>query len=291
MELNTETIKRLAIFQRNEINGHHIYKRIAGRLQDAENRAVIEKLSADEIGHYQTWKRYTHQDIKPDWMLIWFYVLISRLFGFTFGIKLMEIAEEQAQVAYGEIMDEIPEAAAILADEEEHEEKLLGMLDEQGLRYVGSIVLGMNDALVELTGVLAGLTLAFQNTQLIALSGLITGISASVSMAASEYLSTRTEGSGERHPVRAAIYTGIAYILTVALLISPYLLLENYYVCLAISLALGVIIIAVFNYYLSVAKGEHFRTRFLEMAGLSLGVAAFSFLVGFLIRQWLGVEL
>ncbi len=290
MELSTETIKHLADLQRNEINGHHIYKSIAARLRDAENRAVIEKLSADEIGHYEVWKRYTRRDIKPDWILIWFYVLISRLFGFTFGIKLMEIAEEQAQVAYSGIIDQIPEAAAILADEEEHEEKLLGMLDEQGLRYVGSIVLGMNDALVELTGVLAGLTLAFQNTQLIALSGLITGISASVSMAASEYLSTRTEG-GDRHPVRAAIYTGIAYILTIALLILPYLFLEDYYLCLVISLTVAVLIIAVFNYYLSVAKGENFRVRFLEMAGLSLGVAAFSFAIGFVIRQWLDVEI
>ena len=158
------------------------------------------------------------------------------------------------------------------------------MLDEERLRYVGSVVLGLNDALVELTGALAGLTLAFQNTRLIALSGLITGISASVSMAASEYLSTRTEKT-EKNPIRAAVYTGIAYVITVALLILPYLLLQNYLVCLAITLATAVLIIAVFNYYISVARGESFRRRFLEMAGVSLAVASLSFVVGFLIRQ------
>jgi VIT1/CCC1 family predicted Fe2+/Mn2+ transporter len=97
------------------------------------------------------------------------------------------------------------------------------LLDEELLRYAGSIVLGLNDALVELTGALAGFTLALQNTRLIALTGLITGVAAALSMAASEYLSTRSEGGG-RSPLRASLYTGTAYIITVFLLILPYLL-------------------------------------------------------------------
>ena len=91
--------------------------------------------------------------------------------------------------------------------------QLLSMLDEEALKYMGSVVLGLNDALVELTGALAGLTFAFQNTKLIALTGLITGISASLSMAASEYLSSRADG--EENAGRSALYTGIAYIITV----------------------------------------------------------------------------
>ena len=41
-----------------------------------------------------------------------------------------------------------------------NESALLQLLDEEKLRYTGSIVLGLNDVLVELTGALAGLTLA-----------------------------------------------------------------------------------------------------------------------------------
>lgn len=193
------------------------------------------------------------------------------------------------RLLYAEVSGSIPEIVTILADEELHEEELLEMLDEERLHYIGSVVLGLNDALVELTGALAGLTLAFQDTQLIALSGLITGISASVSMAASEYLSTRAENT-KKQPVRAAIYTGIAYILTIALLIMPFLLLKNYLLCLAVTLILDVMIIAVFNYYVSVAKGENLRRRFTEMTGVSLGVALLSFWVGFIVRQWLGVD-
>ncbi|HEY2980774.1 MAG TPA: hypothetical protein VGJ22_06305, partial [Anaerolineales bacterium] len=128
-----------------------------------------------------------------------------------------------------------------------------------------------------------------QNTKLIALSGLITGIAAAMSMAASEYLSTRSEDAGKR-PGRAAIYTGIAYIMTVGLLILPYLIFESYYFDLAWALVTALIIIAAFNYYISVSKDEPFRPRFLEMAGLSFGVAAFSFVIGYLIRIWLGIK-
>jgi VIT1/CCC1 family predicted Fe2+/Mn2+ transporter len=202
----------------------------------------------------------------------------------------MERGEEEAQKNYASIAAIIPDAARLQHEEDEHEQKLIGMLSEERLEYAGSVVLGLNDALVELTGALAGLTLALQNVKLIALSGLITGIAAAMSMAASEYLSTRSEKTA-KNPVRAAVYTGIAYIFTVILLILPYLLFENYFFDLAWSLTTAVLIIAAFNFYISVAKDEPFRERFLEMAGLSLGVATFSFVIGYLIRLWLGIEI
>jgi len=289
MDLSPSLLNKISLLQSIEITGHHVYQRIARFLPDEKNRTAIEQLAADELGHYHVLKRYTRRDIAPNWLAVWFYVLVARLLGFTFGIKLLEKGEERSQIVYTEVARSLPEMTSILADEEAHEEELLGMLDEERLRYIGSVVLGLNDALVELTGALAGLTLALQNTQLIALSGLITGISASVSMAASEFLSTRAEDT-TKQPLRAAIYTGIAYILTVALLIIPYLILDNYLLCLAISLIIAVMIIAVFNYYISVAKGENFRRRFTEMTSVSLGVALFSFVIGFIIRHWLGVD-
>jgi vacuolar iron transporter family protein len=290
MAIPEELRPLLLAFQRNEITEYHIYKRLAGKVKPAENAAILGQIAEDELRHYHRWKEYSHQEVRPDWWMVWKYYLISRLFGFTFGIKLMERGEEAAQANYAPLVAAIPEAADILHEEEVHEEKLLAMLDEERLRYASSVVLGLNDALVELTGALAGLTLALQNVKLIALSGLITGIAAAMSMAASEYLATRSEDT-EKHPVRAAVYTGIAYIFTVAVLILPYLILESYFVSLALALTAAILIIATFNYYISVAKDEPFRERFLEMAGLSFGVAAFSFVVGYFIRIWLGVEI
>lgn len=289
MQLSESVREQVLNFQRTEITEYHIYKRLAKKVNSPENAKIIEQIAEDELRHYNGWKKYTNQDVEPRWFYVWFYYLISIMFGFTFGIKLMEQGEEAAQKNYASVSKDIPEAEKFQHEEDVHEEHLINMLDEERLRYAGSIVLGLNDALVELTGALAGLTLALQDVKLIALSGLITGIAASMSMAASEYLSTRSEDTS-KHPVRAAIYTGIAYIITVALLVTPYLLFDNYILDLIITLSIAVVIIAVFNYYISVAKGESFRARFLEMAGLSLSVAAISFVIGYFIRQWLGIE-
>lgn len=289
MEISPELRQHVLAFQRNEITEYHIYSRLAKAIKDPQNGQILEKIARDELGHYHLWKRYTQAEVKPDQGKVWFYYLVSRIFGYTFGIKLMEQGEERAQQNYQLLEGKIEDIDQFLKDENEHEEALIGLLDEESLRYAGSIVLGLNDALVELTGALAGLTLALQNTQLIALSGLITGIAAALSMAASEYLSTRSEET-EKHPLKASIYTGVAYIITVIILILPYLILGNYYLCLAVALISAVLIIAIFNYYISVAKDAPFRRRFFEMAFLSLGVAALSFVLGYFIRSALGVE-
>jgi VIT1/CCC1 family predicted Fe2+/Mn2+ transporter len=289
MDLTNELRSRLLGFQKNEITEYHIYKRLARKIKSPENSKILADIAEDELRHYNEWKEFTHSDVKPNWLQIWFYYLISRFLGFTFGLKLMERGEEGAQEVYGEVARLIPEAQSIIKDENIHEEALLGMLDEELLQYTGSMVLGLNDALVELTGALAGFTLALQDTGLIALTGSITGVAASLSMAASEYLATKSEESG-KDPIRASVYTGIAYILTVIVLIFPYLLFSNIYICLGLTLVLAIMIIAFFNYYISVAKDEPFKNRFFEMAGLSMGVAVFSFLIGFVLRAFLGVD-
>ena len=290
MSISDEIRRKLLAYQGNEITEYHIYKKLAQTIKSPENRQVLEKIAGDELRHYHEWREYTQQDVKPNRFQIWKYYLISRILGFTFGIKLMERGEESAQENYGQLQEAIPEAKVIAHDENVHEDALIEMLDEERLRYVGSIVLGLNDALVELTGALAGLTLALQNTRLIALTGSITGIAAALSMGASEYLSTRSEET-TKNPVRASIYTGVAYIVTVLVLILPYLVLDNFYVCLACTLITAVLIIGFFNYYIAVAKDEPFKERFLEMAGLSLGVAAFSFFVGFILRTFFSVDI
>jgi vacuolar iron transporter family protein len=188
------------------------------------------------------------------------------------------------------IAQEVPAAAQIKTEEEGHEKKLIGLIDEERLQYIGSVVLGLNDALVELTGTLAGLTFALQNAKLVGVAGLITGIAASLSMAASEYLSTKAE-AGAKQPLKASIYTGIAYVIAVTILILPFLLLGNPFISLLCALAGGILVIFCFTYYYAVVRGVSFRRRFLEMVSVSLGVAGLSFLIGLLVRQFLGVNI
>jgi VIT1/CCC1 family predicted Fe2+/Mn2+ transporter len=288
MEISPDIRQELLQAQKTEITEHLVYLNIAKHIKDENNRKIVEKIGADEKRHYEIWKGYTGKEVRPNRFMVILYTIITRIFGLTFGLKLMERGEERAQVNYELIVEEIPEAREVIHDEDTHEDELLNMLDEEALVYAGSVVLGLNDALVELTGALAGLTLAFRNVNTIALSGLVTGIAASLSMAASEYLSTGSEET-DKNPIRAAIYTGIAYVATVAMLILPFLILNNAYVALAISVTTSVAIIALFNFYISVAKDLPFAHRFFEMAGLSLGVATFSFLVGYVLSNVFGV--
>ena len=288
IELTPDQLENVKQFQKNEITEYHIYKKLTRRIK-GDNTQILSDIAEDELRHYHFWKDYTGEEIKPNkWKVFKFY-WITRLFGLTFGIKLMENGEAGAQEKYNEAKNYIPEAKSIVEDEDAHENELINMIREKQLDYVGSIVLGLNDALVELTGALAGLTLAFQNTRLIAIAGLITGIAASFSMGASEYLSNKSEGNEER-ALPSSFYTGIAYIITVFLLILPYLLLDNYFVCLALTLVIAILIILFFNYYISVAKELNFKKRFTEMAILSLGVAALTFGISYFVRMFFGVE-
>ncbi|MGE5894484.1 MAG: VIT1/CCC1 transporter family protein [bacterium] len=283
-----ETQAALIAAQRNEITEHLLYLKLADSIRHDVNSGVLRRIADDELGHYTFWKKHTGRDAKPKrWKFIWYY-WISRVFGLTFGIKLMEKGEEKAQVTYGKLSHRIPDIRQIVDDEDRHEHELLGLIDEERLKYIGSIVLGLNDALVELMGMLAGLTFALRNTRLVAVAGLITGISAAFSMASSEYLSTRSEGG--RNPFRSSLYTWVAYIATVILLIFPYLFFSHEFICLGVTILNALLIILVFTFYIAVAKDLPFRKRFLEMAGVSLGVAALSFGIGSLVRIFLGVN-
>lgn len=289
--LSEQTLAVITALQQNEVTERQIYLNLSQRIKKESDRATLRRIAGEEAKHAETWRRYTNKKLRPQWIKVWFYTLVSIILGYTFTIKIMEKGEKVAQRNYGQLIMEVPEAAQILREEEEHEEALIAMLDEDRLQYVGSMVLGLNDALVELTGTLAGLSFALQNNRLVALSGLITGISATLSMASSEYLSARSEGSTDAY--KSALYTGVMYIFAVVCLVLPYLLYpaDQYLAALLTMLAIVVVIILAFTYYISVAKDLPFKKRFTEMATISLSVAVLSFLVGFLVKHFLGIDI
>ena len=277
--------------QQSELNESVIYENIAKFVKGEENRQTLQRLAREEAAHYQIWKGYSNEEMKPQKLKIFWYTLLARVLGFTFAVKLMEKGEGNAQIEYRLLASEVEESVFIREQEEEHEQALLAMLDEERLQYVGSMVLGLNDALVELTGSLAGFAFALQNTRLIALSGLIVGISATFSMASSEFLAARSEGRTDA--LKSCTYTGTAYLITVVLLILPYLLFgeTQFLPALICMLLIVVAIIAGFTFYTSVAQDQPFKSRFGEMAIISISVAVLSFVVGVLAKRFLGVDL
>jgi len=274
-------MRTLIKVQRLEKSCEEIYRYLSKRIKNKTNAKVLAEIAGDELEHYEQIKEHTKVDAKPYFFLKWRFRILSMILGITFGIKMVEKLEIKAIQELNKL--ESDSFQVITEETEAHEQELLDIIDEEKLNYLGSIVLGLNDALVELSGALAGFTFAFAETRLIAVTGLITGISAALSMASSEYLSARTEGKEDG--IKSSIYTGLAYIVTVILLITPYLILSNPYIALAITLSIALLIIAGFSYYMSVVQEFKFITRFAEMAIISLGVAVISFLIGLLVNS------
>lgn len=290
-KLSEAVYRRILRFQQDEKTDSLLYEHIAKRQKNPAHRETLMEIARAEQAHYATWKQYTGRDVPPKRLKLAFFKVASLILGYTFTIKFMERGEEAGAEELRAIEAEIPAARAIAQQEEEHEGRLMAMMDEERLHYVGAMVLGLNDALVELTGTIAGLSFALMNTRLVALSAIITGISATLSMAASNYLAERASGNAQA--LKSSVYTGVAYLIAVAVMVTPYLLLPNelYLVALGIMLASVVLIILVFTYYLSVAQDLPFLRRFGEMALISLGVAAISFGIGLAAKALLGIDL
>ena len=159
-QLSPKALAVVKTMQQNELNESIIYENISKFVKGEENRETLRRLAHEEAAHYQIWKGYTNEEMKPQKLKIFWYTLMARILGFTFAVKLMERGEGNAQIEYKLLASEAEESVFIREQEEEHEHALLAMLDEERLQYVGSMVLGLNDALVELTGSLAGFAFA-----------------------------------------------------------------------------------------------------------------------------------
>ena len=284
--------KRILAHQRNEITEFYIYHQLAKLSQNPHNKVVLKQIGDEEKKHYAFWQNITKQEIKTNRLKIKWFVFLAKVFGLAFALRLLEKGERSISKLYQKLEETYPGIKEIKEDEDKHESKLIAILNDTRLNYAGAIVLGLNDALVEFTGTIAGLTFAFANNQLIAMTGLIMGIAASLSMAASGYLASKEEEYNEDvDPVTSAIYTGMAYIITVALLVFPYFIFEDPYHALWLMLIITILIIASYTYYISIAKALSFWKRFLEMAAISIGVAIISFGIGILVKNYFGIDI
>ena len=289
-DYSAATRKLMLQFQKDELTSAIIYGHFAKRIKDPHNRKVMEKIARDEASHAQIWQQYTGQKVCPNYLKVWWYVLLTYVLGYTFVVKLLELGEYDGIKGLEQLLCEVDEVKHIIEQEKEHEKSLIEMLDEERLNYVGAMVLGLNDALVELTGTIAGLTFVLMNTSLIAMAGIITGIAATLSMAASNYLAERADGNPKA--LIASIYTGVAYLVTVVCLVLPYLVFPQTMFISALFCMIGIVVflVFVFNYYIATVKSEPFWPKFIEMAVISLSVALISFLIGLLAKLCFGID-
>lgn len=154
--------------------------------------------------------------------------------------------------------------------------------------YAGATVLGMHDALVSLTGLIAGLTFALADRYTIILTSIIASITASLSMGASNYLAMRA--NGVPHPITAALYTGTAYTVTCVALIMPFFILSDIFTAMWLSMLIAIIIIFLFNFILGRIQHRPFIKNFIEMLVVCTIVSVVAFGIGWCANVFLGIN-
>lgn len=284
--MDNKTKKQFLKFQQEEMDGYEIYLNLGKRTKNPENGKILVEMGHVELSHATYIKKYTGLNISPNKKRVLFYRVTAWIFGITFVLKMLERNERLTSTIY----KKYPELIIFSKEEDEHEDQLIRLVNESRLKYIGSIVLGLNDALVEFTGALAGFTLALSNSKLIALTASITAIAGALSMGASEYMSNKTEGNNMSQAVASALYTGLAFIITVIALISPFAFIATPIYALVLTLIIAILIIALFNFYYTVVCDKSFHKRFAEMAIISFSIAAISFSLGYLLKIFTGIS-
>lgn len=288
--MDQKTLNLIEYHYDKEATDEHLYRALARHVSQEHNKKILENIAEDEKAHKEIWGNYFARPPKIKRFKVCFMGVLSRIFGLVFVINLMEKGEADAVRQYKELGESVPVALKVLEDESRHEAKLVAMIEEEKLSYISSMVLGLNDALVELTGALAGFTLALNDNTMIGLAGFITGVAATLSMAASEYLARKAD-PGEKHPMKAAGYTGVAYLFTVVFLLVPYALCPTPLTALGLCLFNATLIILGFTYFVSIVRKTSFLRGFREMMTISASVALIAFLIGWAARTWLNLDL
>lgn len=278
-------------YAREELFNVHLYTWLARTVHNPTLKPILEKFAAQEKAHYDFWKRWVSEEVRyPTWWLWWYKVLI-RLLGISFILRLLERREHQTIAEYRQVAPTLPpqEQTTLLAlveEEEKHEAEFLEAIraEEPRIQYLGFIVLGLSDAIIEITGVHAGFLGASHRPLTAGIAGLIVGFAASISMASAAYLQAKQNPAVSA--VRSAVYTGISYVIAVVLMALPYFALASMAGAFWTSVILAVGMILSFVYYSAVVFERSFRQEALESVGVLGATAILSYGFGEVLRYF-----
>ncbi len=278
---------------RDEYTDGAVYQALSHRERNQAFKKALEDLARAERSHYEFWKKYAPDTtVKVNRLKVYFTVLLRLTLGLTFTMKFLERHEDAVHQRYRQIAQTIPAAdkarfEAMMEDEEHQESYLMGEIHEGRVKYMSFIVLGLADAVVEISGIHAGSLGIYNRTELAGLAGVVAGMAASIAMASAAYAQAKQgfEGSAKW----SAIYTGVSYMFTAIFLALPYFLTGSMITALGISLVVGVALVAAMTYYDTVISARKFKRQFGEIAGIILAATVALYIAGTLIRQLLGI--
>lgn len=288
------TRKEVIGFCEDEYRDHLVYRYLAFRETDSERKEILEQLSQQEEQHYQFWKDFLGGYKPRTYRFLQVFVLLLRyLFGLTFTVKFMERHEKQMIEIYRRIRPQFSGEAGVqldqmIADEEKHESFFIGQINEGVVKYLGFIVLGLADAIIEITGVHAGFLGVTNSTTMAGVAGLIVGFAAAISMATAAYLQAKQDV--ERNSLISALTTGVSYILAVVSLAIPYFLIDHMLLAFIASLAMAILLTAYFTFFTAVIFERNFGKEFLESTLLTLGTALATYIFGNFLARIFGIQ-
>jgi len=210
-------------FAEHQYRDYCVYKALAQGEPDADFRAMLQEMTRFEHEDFLFWRSLAKEHrYRASKFEIIFFKALRRMFGLIFTVKVLERRAKKILAHYRKYLARVTNAElrrrmeTVVAHETYHEQVLIAQLKEDRVTFISNMVLGLNDGLVELTGALVGFSFALGDHLLVAVAGLITGISASLSMASSAFMQARYEEN--KDPRKAAFYTGLAYLIVVILL-------------------------------------------------------------------------
>lgn len=269
----------------DEWSDYTLYDRLSKTVKpDSPFADVLKTLSATELGHYEFWRKYVPEE-KPRLarLKLYWVLFLRRFFGLTFATRYLDRHEANVVVEYKGLAPLIPEpdrAAfdSMVADEKEHEKAFAMKVESSAVQYISFVVLGLADALVEISGIHAGWLGLFEKTEIAGLAGVIAGGAASLAMASAAFAQAKQGFHGSAR--RSAIYTGVFYFITAVILATPYFLTASMLLALFSSLTLAVAILAVTTWYSIVIQQRPFLKDFLEILAILFGATIVVFALG-----------
>ncbi len=279
----------------DEYTDYTVYMALSRREKNRKFREALKGLAETERAHYEFWKTYTQNiQLRARKSSIYFILALRTLFGLTFTLKFLERHEEDVIRRYREVAPGIPLAdktrfEAMLSDEEQHENYLMGGIEEGRVRYMSFIVLGLADAVVEVAAIHAGSLGIYRRTELAGLAGVVAGMAASIAMASAAYAQAKQGFPGSAG--KPAIYTGVSYMITASLLAMPYFLTRYMLTALVSSLAIGMVLVASITYYDTIISGRGFRRQFVEISAIILAATLALYVVGLFLGNFLGIAI
>ncbi len=307
-----EEATRIALkFFKDENEDYLVYTWLAKKEKDPRLRKLLSDMSAMELKHMNLWQKIlaskvsSRKAIGPKAIL---YGAIRQVMGVAFVSKLLSRNEAEALDKYRKLIGgaALPrksrECLSIIIRDEKYAERHLeeAIREHEGsLGNTGSIVLGLNDGLVEVLAAVVGLAVLATSGFTVVIGGIIIGLSGTLSMAGGAYLSSKSHGlvaeasgmDNQEKPSRSAFYTGAYYFLGALIPIVPFIFGLEGFEGIVTSIVLVSLTLSIASSVIAIISDTSVRERTLETLAISLGAAFATILLGIILRVKFGITI